>query len=65
MLTDTERDEFYGYCAEAINQAGRERESLLLARAILLMAEEVGELSRCKAALDAALSELPTPSLAH
>jgi Protein of unknown function (DUF2783) len=64
MLSEQDRDAFYTHCAQAINQAGRSRESLLLARAVLLMAEEVGDLNICKAAVDAALKQLPEPSLA-
>jgi hypothetical protein len=42
MLTETQRDEFYTHCAHAINTAGRPRESLLLARLALLLADELG-----------------------
>jgi hypothetical protein len=58
MLNDADRDEFYTHCAWAINEAGRARESLLLARAVLLLAEEVSDLQRCKAAVDSALKDL-------
>jgi Protein of unknown function (DUF2783) len=64
MLTEQDRDDFYSHCAQAISQAGRSRESLLLARAVLLMAEAVGDLNTCKAAVDAAMKQLPEPSLA-
>ncbi len=57
MLSDNDRDEFYTYCAQAINAAGATHESRLLARAVLLLAEEVGDLERCKAAMDAALDQ--------
>jgi hypothetical protein len=64
MLTDTERDEFYAHCAQAINTAGRPRESLLLARLALLLADELGDIDRAKAAIAAALKDLPEPTLA-
>jgi hypothetical protein len=64
MLTDTERDEFYTHCAHAINTAGRQRESLLLARLALLLADELGDINRAKAAIDTALKDLPEPTLA-
>ncbi len=64
MLTETQRDEFYTHCAQAVNEAGRERESLLLARLALLLADELGDIQRAKAAVDAALKDLPVPSLA-
>lgn len=54
MLSDEDRDEFYSCCAQTINETDRAHESLLLARAVLLLAEEVGDLKRCKAALLAA-----------
>lgn len=65
MLTETQRDEFYTHCAMAVNQAGRERESLLLARLALLLADELGDIERAKSAVDAALKDLPVPSLAR
>ena len=65
MLTETQRDEFYTHCAMAVNQAGRERESLLLARLALLLADELGDIDRAKSAVDAALKNLPVPSLAR
>lgn len=64
MLTDAQRDEFYTHCAHAINAAGRSRESLLLARLALLLADELGDIDRAKAAIDAALKDLPMPTLA-
>ncbi len=64
MLTDVERDEFYTCCAHAINTAGRSRESLLLARLALLLADALGDIDSAKAAIAAALEELPDPSLA-
>jgi hypothetical protein len=64
MLTEAQRDEFYTHCAQAINTAGRPRESLLLARLALLLADELGDIDRAKAAVDAALKDLPKPTLA-
>jgi hypothetical protein len=64
MLTEAQRDDFYTHCAHAINTAGRSRESLLLARLALLLADELGDIQRAKAAVDAALKNLPEPSLA-
>ena len=64
MLTDAERDEFYTACAHAINTAGRPRESLLLARLALLLADDLGDIDSAKAAIAAALKDLPEPTLA-
>ena len=64
MLTETQRDEFYTHCAQAVNQAGRSRESLFLARLALLLGDELGDINRAKSAVDAALKDLPEPSLA-
>jgi hypothetical protein len=64
MLTETQRDEFYTHCAQAVNEAGRSRESLFLARLALLLADELGDIQRAKSAVDAALTDLPEPSLA-
>lgn len=62
-LPDDARDRLYTRCAEAITAAGRERESLFLARLALLLFEACGDEARCLAALEAALAELPKPSL--
>jgi hypothetical protein len=64
MLTEAQRDEFYTACAHAINAAGRPRESLLLARLALLLADELGDIDRAKTALAAAIKDLPDPTLA-
>ena len=64
MLTDKERDALYTHCAHAINSAGRARESLLLARLALLLADQLGDVDKAKAAVDAALKDLPEPTLA-
>ena len=60
---DDARDRAYRECCLAITAAGRERESLFLARLALLLMEEVGDADRCCALIADALAELPTPSL--
>lgn len=62
-LADDARDRLYTRCAEAITAAGRERESLFLARLALLLFEACGDEAKCMRALGDALAELPTPSL--
>jgi hypothetical protein len=57
------RDRVYAECARAISEAGAERESLFLARLALLLFEQVGDETRCRAALAQALDGLPMPSL--
>lgn len=57
------QDRVYAYCSNAIAQAGCEKESLFLARLSLLLFEQVGDEAACKKAVDAALTELPIPSL--
>ena len=57
------QDRVYAHCANAIAAAGREREALFFARLSLLLFEQVGDEQRCKDAIDAALRDLPTPSL--
>ncbi|MGA8516225.1 MAG: hypothetical protein WB821_15805 [Burkholderiaceae bacterium] len=64
MLTDAQRDAFYTTCAQAINAVGRRRESLLLARLALLLADEAADFDRAMAAIDKALQDLPQPTLA-
>jgi hypothetical protein len=64
-LDDAERDLIYRRCCQAISAAGRDRESLLLARLALLLFEEVGDAGRCEAAIDEALRDLPMPSLSR
>jgi hypothetical protein len=64
MLTDAQRDEFYTTCSQAINTAGRSRESLLLARLALLLADEAVDFERAMAAIGKALQDLPQPTLA-
>ena len=62
-LTHDSRDRVYAECARAISEAGAERESLFLARLALLLFEQVGDETRCRAALAHALDGLPMPSL--
>ena len=57
------QDRIYARCSNAIAAAGRERESLFLARLALLLFEQVQDESRCIAAIEAALQDLPIPSL--
>jgi hypothetical protein len=63
MMDAATRDRLYARCSNAIAEAGRERESLFLARLALLLFEELQDEARCMAAIEAALRELPTPSL--
>lgn len=62
-LDDDARDRLYTRCAEAVTTAGRDRESLFLARLALLLFEACGDEAKCRRAIDDALAELPTPSL--
>jgi hypothetical protein len=62
-LDDAARDLLYRHCCLAISEAGRERESLYLARLALLLFEAVGDAERCLAAIDEAGRDLPRPSL--
>ncbi|QJW84796.1 hypothetical protein HK414_17660 [Ramlibacter terrae] len=57
------QDRIYACCSDAIAAAGREKESLFLARLALLLFEQVGDEARCRAAIAAALHDLPSPSL--
>jgi hypothetical protein len=57
------QDRIYAHCSNAIAAAGREREALFLARLALLLFERVADEDACRAAIDAALQDLPTPSL--
>ena len=64
-LSPEARDALFRECALAVTSAGRERESLLLARLALLLMEAVGDEARCREALAAAAHDLPAPSLAR
>lgn len=57
------QDRIYARCSNAIAAAGREGESLFLARLALLLFEQVQDEDRCITAIEAALQGLPTPSL--
>jgi len=57
------QDRLYAQCCNAIAEAGRTRESLFLARLVLLLFEQVGDEERCRAAIEAALHAVPEPSL--
>ena len=62
---DRQRDEVYRACAQAVSEAGRERESLFLARLALLLMEEVGDAPRCLATIAEAGRDLPTPRMSR
>jgi hypothetical protein len=62
-MNDTVRDRLYTRCAQAVTAAGAEAESLFLARLALLLFEHIGDEAPCLAAIDAALHQLPAPSL--
>jgi len=64
-LPPVEREALYRECCLAITEAGREHESLLLARLALLLFEEVGDAARCRAALAEAARALPLPGHAR
>lgn len=57
------QDRLYALCSNAIDTAGLEREALFLARLTLLLFAEVQDEQRCQEAIEAALRELPSPSL--
>jgi len=62
-LNAAAQDRLYAACSHAIGEAGRTRESLFLARLALLLFAEIGDEDRCLAAIQAALCDLPEPSL--
>lgn len=62
-LSADARDRLYAGVARATTEAGRTRESLFLARLVLLLFEQVGDEGACERALADALHELPEPSL--
>lgn len=57
------QDTIYARCSEAIAEAGRDRESLFLARLAPLLFEKVNDEQACLDAITAAQRDLPTPSL--
>lgn len=61
--TATARERLYVRLADGVTAAGAARESLVLARLALLLFERLGDEAASAAAIDAALHELPTPSL--
>lgn len=63
QLNDRSRDHVYTRCARAVSAAGKEAESLFLARLALLLFEQVGDAKTCEDAIDTALRDLPIPSL--
>ena len=62
---DLQRDEVYRALCLAITEAGQDRESLYLARLALLLAEQVGDATRCLTAIAEAGRGLPTPSMSR
>jgi len=61
--TATARERLYVRLADGVTAAGVARESLYLARLALLLFERLGDEAVAAAAIDAALHELPDPSL--
>lgn len=57
------RDRLYTRRAQATTEAGRARESLFLARLVLLLFVQVADEAACQLSIDAALRSLPNPSL--
>lgn len=57
------RDRLYSQCCRAISEAGPKAESLLLARLVLLLMEQVNDETRCTLAIEQALRDLPIPTL--
>ncbi|MBM3608844.1 MAG: hypothetical protein FJX29_10415 [Alphaproteobacteria bacterium] len=51
-------EDIYAALAEGIDEAGRERETLFLARAALLMAEKIGDADAVLALIEAVRSQL-------
>jgi len=62
-LSDAARDRLYTACAQAISTVGTTRESLLLARLVLLLMEQLGDEALSHQAIVQAVQDLPTPSL--
>jgi hypothetical protein len=57
------RDRTYTALAQGISAAGATRETLFLARLALLLCERLGDEAAAGAAIEAALRDLPEPSL--
>lgn len=62
-LPPADRDRLYAELANAISSAGEDRESLFLARLVLLLIERVADAEAAGDAIREALRELPQPSL--
>jgi 3-(3-hydroxy-phenyl)propionate hydroxylase len=61
--TGSARDRLYTRLAQGVSEAGTTRETLFLARLALLLCERLGDEAAAGAAIDAALKNLPEPSL--
>ncbi len=61
--TGSARDRLYTRLAQGVSDAGSSRETLFLARLALLLCERLGDEAAAGAAIDAALQNLPEPSL--
>ena len=61
--TGSARDRLYTRLAQGVSAAGSSRETLFLARLALLLCERLGDEAAAGAAIDAALKNLPEPSL--
>ena len=61
--TGSARDRLYTRLAQGVSEAGASRETLFLARLALLLCERLGDEAAAGAAIDAALKNLPEPSL--
>jgi hypothetical protein len=61
--TSSPRDRLYTRLAQGVSAAGGSRETLFLARLALLLCERLGDEAVAQAAIDAALLDLPEPSL--
>lgn len=62
-MNSATRDRLYSRCCQAITEAGPKAESLLLARLVLLLLEQVNDEARCTQAIEQALRDLPIPTL--
>ncbi|MBV8250576.1 MAG: hypothetical protein JO200_19275 [Comamonas sp.] len=57
------QDRLYARVSNAIAEAGSDKEALFLARLALLLFERIDDEQACIQAIEAALHELPMPSL--